>query len=136
MIGVHRPDQYKRCYLKGEKPEEFVLRAQATPKMDICLGLHWVACSNGKEGIAEFTARRIWPVSDEALRQARVKMNRLSYITVESARERGKPARYILNLHLVTGTEPAKLVEKSKTKPVKTTQVGKPTPAQRAEEGS
>jgi hypothetical protein len=125
VIGVHRPDQYKRCYLKGEKPEEFVLRAQATPKMDICLGLHWVACSNGKDGVAEFAARRIWPVSREALRQARLKMNGLGYIKVESARARGKAARYILNIHLVTCKEAAKLVEKGKTKPVKTPQESK-----------
>jgi hypothetical protein len=126
-IGVHRPNQYKRCILRGEKPEEFVLRAQATPGMDICLGLHWVACSNGKDGVAEFAARRIWPVSREAFRQARLKMNGLGYITVESARVRGKAARYILNLHLVTGTELAKLVEKITAKPRERTKVAKAT---------
>jgi hypothetical protein len=123
-IGVHRPNQYKRCILKGEKPEEFVLRAQKAPGMDICLGLHWVACSNGKDGVVEFLAREIWPVSEDTFRRARRKMDGLGYIKVDVERA-GKPARYILNLHLVDGTQPAKLVEKSTTKPAQRTKVAK-----------
>jgi hypothetical protein len=94
--GIHRANQWHRVKPPGEKPEEFVRRAQAHPEMDVCMGLHWIAIDQGKDtGIAEFSARGIWPVTDEALRQARRKMNGLAYFTVDSARERGKPAIYI-----------------------------------------
>ena len=81
-----------------EKAHEFVKRVQCHPLMDVCVGLHWVAIDQVKDtGEAEFSARGLWNVTDEALRQARVKMNRLGYFKVESSRESGKPARYILD---------------------------------------
>ena len=96
--GIHRVNQWHRQYLPKEQPHEFVKRAQLHPKMDVCVGLHWIAIDQVKDtGEAEFSARGLWPKSDEALRQARVKMNRLGWFKVESARETGKPARYILN---------------------------------------
>jgi hypothetical protein len=96
-VGVHRPNQYHRRYLPGETVDEFILRAQTCPGIDICLGLHWVACVvAGEAGIAEFSARGLWPVDAETLRRARRKMHNLGYFKVDTT-EQGKPAKYIAN---------------------------------------
>jgi hypothetical protein len=93
--GIHRPNQYRRVYLPSETPEEFVRRTQVCPRIDVCVALHWIACDLAKDsGIAEFASRGLWPVSEEALRQARRKMERLGYFKVESSDERGRPAIY------------------------------------------
>ena len=95
--GVHGARKLHRDYLPNEtSSEEWVERFQAYDGLDIALGLHWVACSRANEdGIAEFSARSIWNVSMEALRQARRKMDRLGYFQVKSDRGTGKPAIYI-----------------------------------------
>ena len=55
--GVHRPKQYRRVYLPDETPEEFVQRIQTHPEMDVCVGLHWLACDAAKDtGTGEFSA--------------------------------------------------------------------------------
>jgi hypothetical protein len=123
--GIHRVNQWHRVYLPKEEPHEFVKSIQCHPLMDVCVGLHWVAIDQVKDtGEAKFPANGLWSVTDEALRQARVKMNRLGYFKVESDPKTGKPARYILNEARFATAE---AVEQDTPKQVELTKVKQPT---------
>jgi len=119
--GVHRPNQYHRALLPNETPEEFVYRVQTHPKMDLCFGMHWVSIGEAKDtGVAEFSARKLWPNrSEEAFRQARIKMDELGYFMVDPASDRSRPTRYILNeakfAEVVVEQETTKPTEKKVT---------------------
>ena len=121
--GIHRVNQWHRQYLPKEEPHEFVRRVQSHPIMDVCVGLHWVAIDQAKDtGVAEFPANGLWPVTAEALRLARGKMNALGYFTVVSDPKTGKPATYTLNeARFAAAHDPQEAVEQQ-GKP-------KPTPA-------
>lgn len=94
-VGVHRPKQYHRNYLPGETREEFVSRVQAYEQLNVAVGLHWLACDvTAETGIGEFSAHGIWPVSDEALRQARRKMEECGYFAVAPGRGRSILTKY------------------------------------------
>ena len=70
-------------------------RIQADSRMDITVGMHWLACDATKHpGTGEVSARETWPVTSEALRQARRRMETLGHFNVESGQGRGKATKY------------------------------------------
>jgi hypothetical protein len=93
--------EYHRNYLVDETPDEFVRRLQSCEGMDVCVGLHWVACDETKDGgTGQFSASGIWPIKGEkneeqVLYRARRKMKKLKHFAVDTGdARRDKPATY------------------------------------------
>jgi hypothetical protein len=91
--------EYHRNTLPDETPEEFVRRVQSWAGMDICVGLHWVACDETKDiGTGQFSASGIWLIKGDQVQmlyRARRKMKKLSHFAVEGGvGGRDKPATY------------------------------------------
>jgi hypothetical protein len=93
--GLHRAHQWHRVYLTGETRDENELKSRIqNGRFNVAVRLHWDACDETAEtGEARFSVD--YGVSDQALRQARSKMNRLGHFQVDSGRGgRGIAATY------------------------------------------